>query len=372
MDGCDGSLCADRVPSDSCRASPTGADSDQYEGRHEDSGTDRAGDSGDGRPWWYVRGAPAADHGLRYRRRMGSTVPGIDSGARQRLSARFGSEVEAWFDELPGRLTALAERWQFELGSPIPRGSVSAVFRCRMADGRRAVLKASPDRVRLAFEAAALDAWHTVHTPAVIALDEQLGALLIEAIEPGTPLVVSSIYPAAESVAELLSSLHGNGVPDPSYPTVKQRVAYLFDSSAKLYERHPELTALIPPGRYERGRRLATGLAQDDSPIVLLHGDLTPSNILDGGAERGLVAIDPAPCLGDAAFDAVDLILWQADDLETIEARTKRLAAATDVDAQRLFGWCVAFAAMSALELASQGKGPRAGIEALLELASQA
>jgi streptomycin 6-kinase len=307
-----------------------------------------------------------------YRRPMDSTVPGINAGARQRLTARFGSEVEAWFDELPGVLTALAQRWQFELGSPIPRGSVSAVFRCRMADGRRAVLKASPDRARLAFEAAALDACPTVHTPAVIALDEQLGALLIEAIEPGTPLVVSSTYPAADSVAELLSSLHGSGVPDPTYPTVKQRVAYLFDSSAKLYERHPQLTALIPPDLYERGRRLATLLAQHDSPIVLLHGDLTPSNILDGGAERGLVAIDPAPCLGDAAFDAVDLTLWQADDLETIEVRTKRLTAATDMDIERLSGWCVAFAAMSALELASQGNGPRPGIDALLKLASQA
>lgn len=56
-------------------------------------------------------------------------------------------------------------------------------------------------------------------------------------------------------------------------------------------------------------------------------------------------------CLGDAAFDAVDLILWQADDLQTIQARTERLAAATGMDAQRLPGWC---------------------IEALLELASQA
>ena len=303
---------------------------------------------------------------------MGSTVPGIDAGTRQRLTARFGSEAEPWFEELPGVLTALAGRWQFEFGSPIPRGSVSAVFRCRMADGGRAVLKASPDRARLAFEAAALDAWHTVHTPAVIALDEQLGALLIEAIEPGTPLDVSSVYPAAESVAELLSSLHESGAPDQSYPTAGQRVAYLFGSSAKLYERHPELTALIPPELYERGRRLAIRLAQHDSPIVLLHGDLTPSNILDGGAGRGLVAIDPAPCLGDAAFDAVDLILWHADDLGTIEARTERLAAATGVDAQRLSGWCVAFAAMTALELASQGNGPRAGIESLLKLASQA
>jgi len=241
-----------------------------------------------------------------------------------------------------------------------------------MADGRCAILKASPDRKRLAFEAAALGAWHTVHTPTVIALDEHLGALLIEAIEPGTPLVVSSIYPAAESVAELLGSLHGSGGPDPSYPSVEKRVAYLFDSAAKLYEGHSELRALIPRTLYERGRRLATRLAQQDSPIVLLHGDLTPSNILDGGPDRGLVAIDPAPCLGDAAFDAVDLLLWQADELETIAARIERLAAATGVDEGRLLGWCVAFAGMDALDRASQGNGPRAGIDALVELASRA
>src|SRR6266567_3404794 len=136
---------------------------------------------------------------------MGSTVPDIDPGVQQRLTLRFGSDVKTWFDELPGLLTALAEKWRFELDSQIPRGS----------------------------EAAALGAWHTVHTPTVIALDEQLGALLIEAIEPGTPLVVSSIYPAAKSVADLLGSLHGSGVPDPSYPTVEKRVAYLFDSAAK-------------------------------------------------------------------------------------------------------------------------------------------
>ena len=303
---------------------------------------------------------------------MGSIMPGIDAGARQRLTARFGSGVAAWFDQLPGVLAALGRRWQFELGSSIPRGSVSAVFWCQLADGQRAVLKASPDRARLAFEAAALGAWHTVHTPAVIALDEQLGALLIEAIEPGTPLVISSAYPAMEDVVELLSSLHASGVPSPSYPAAGQRVANLFGSSAKLYQRHPKLAALIPPQLYERGHQLAIRLAQQQSPAVLLHGDLTPSNILDGGAERGLVAIDPAPCLGDAAFDAVDLILWQVDDLQTAQARAKRLAAATGMDAQRLFGWCTAFAAMSALELASQGHGPSAHVEALLQLASKA
>ena len=302
---------------------------------------------------------------------MGPSVPRGDAEARRRLTARFGDEVGPWFDELPGVLSALARRWQLELGPPIPRGSVSVVLRCRLGDGRSAVLKASPDRARLAFEAAALDGWHGGRTPAVLALDEQLGALLIEAIEPGTPLVVSSTYPDLGRVAELLGSLHASGVPDPSYPTVTRRVAYLFDASTKLYQRHPELTALIPPELYERGRRLANRLAQDASPVVLLHGDLTPSNVLDGGPERGLVAIDPAPCLGEPAFDAVDLLLWQADDLATIQARAERVAAATGADPGRLVGWCTAFAAMTALELASQGTRPGPRTEALLGLAAR-
>ncbi len=295
----------------------------------------------------------------------------IDEGTRGRLTARFGSAVEAWLGELPGVVSALAKRWRLEIGAPIPRGSMSVVIQCRMADGRRGVLKASPDRARLVYEAAALEGWHTRHTPDVLALDEQLGALLLEAIEPGTPLVESSAYPTLERVAELLSSLHADGIPEPSYPTVGQRVADLFESSAKLYGRDPRLMAVIAPELYERGRRFASRLARDPAPPVLLHGDLTPSNILEGGAERGLVAVDPAPCLGDAAFDAIDLILWQATDLEMIAERSRRLAAATGVDAGRLLAWCTAFAGMTALELASLD-APGDLIEAAAKLARQA
>jgi streptomycin 6-kinase len=232
------------------------------------------------------------------------------------------------------------------------------------------VLKASPDRSRLIVEASALTAWHTVHSPEVIAFDDQLGALLLEAIDPGTPLIVSMKYPALERVIDLLSALHGP-VPDGSYPTVAQRVDDLFRSSTKLYERNQQLTEVVPYELYGRGHALATRLAHRNVATVLLHGDLTPRNSLDGGAERGLVAIDPTPCVGDAAFDAVDLILWQADDLRTIEARTERLAEATGLEAERLHDWCCAFAGMLALELASEGSIPGTRIEALRELALQ-
>lgn len=277
-----------------------------------------------------------------------------------------------WFDELPAVLSDLAKRWQIELGAHIPRGSMSVVIHCQMADGRRAVLKVSPDRTRLANEAAAIDGWTTAHTPAVLAVDESAGALLLEAVEPGVPLVDSTTYPSVESVAELLTSLHETGVPAPSYPPLAHRIAYLFESGTKPYARHPELSELIPPELYERGRLLANRLVEQVAPTALLHGDLTPSNILDGGSERGLVAIDPAPCLGDdLAFDAVDLLLWQAEDVEMIAARADRLAPALGVDAGRLLDWCTAFACMTALELA-EAQSSRERLQAAVTLARQA
>ena len=132
------------------------------------------------------------------------------------------------------------------------------------------------------------------------------------------------------------------------------------------------MAEVIPHGVYERGRRLATSLAEHTTAVVLLHGDLTPVNIVDGGPRRGLVALDPAPCLGDAGFDTVDLLFWQAADEATIAARATRLAAAIGVDGEGLLDWCVAFAGMIALELAASSDTPEDRIHAYLNLALQA
>src|SRR5206468_1701081 len=149
--------------------------------------------------------------------------------------------------------------------------------------------------------------------------------------------------------------------------------AYLFNSGTNLYKRQPALLELIPLGLYERGRELATRLAESVPPTALLHGDLTPSNILDGGAHRGLVAIDPAPCLGDdLAFDAIDLLLWQADDVDTIAARAHLLAPAIGTDTSHLMAWCTAFAAMIALELAQSHHASPHRVQTYLTLAARA
>lgn len=279
-------------------------------------------------------------------------VPDLDDELRRRLGRRFGSAIEAWLDELPPVLGELAERWQIDFESLIQRGSMSVVIRCRTAEGRPTVLKVSPERRRVQDEAAALARWRTAHVPAVLAVDERVGALLIEAVEPGTSLAESMDYPRFESLAALITSLHAEGVPDPSYLPVAERVGYLYEAGRKNYQRRPDLAALIPRELYERGRQRAMRLAADAPTTVLLHGDLTPANVLDGGEQRGLVAVDPAPCLGDPAFDAIDLVLWRAEDMETISARVEELAPMIGTTARRLAQWCSAFAAMTALEAA--------------------
>jgi streptomycin 6-kinase len=125
------------------------------------------------------------------------SVPAVDEAVRRRLTARFGDSVAGWFNDLPDVLSSLAHRWDLELVESIPRGSVSVVLRCRLPDGRPAVLKVSPDLARMVGEAACLAEWVTAHTPSVLAVDERVGALLLEAIEPGTPLEVSGEYPLA-------------------------------------------------------------------------------------------------------------------------------------------------------------------------------
>jgi len=127
----------------------------------------------------------------------------------------------------------------------------------------------------LASPATALDAWHTEHTPTILGFDEQIGALLIQAIEPATPPAVSWVYPTADGIAELLNGLHDADTTHRFHPSVGQRVAYPFDSSAKLHQRHRHRAALVPPRLDERGCR-----GPGDPDLVQDGGEPGPSRHL--------------------------------------------------------------------------------------------
>ena len=54
---------------------------------------------------------------------------------------------------------------------------------------------------------------------------------------------------------------------------------------------------------------------------------------------RGLVVIDPRPCVGDPAFDAVDWLFVGTDDPREWAARCATLGP----DPERIRAWCAAY-----------------------------
>ncbi|MFS8099129.1 aminoglycoside phosphotransferase family protein [Lentzea alba] len=222
----------------------------------------------------------------------------LDEDDRSWLIKRFGDGVTAWIDALPDLVGTLTARWGLTVVKLMPGGS-GAVFLCEPG----AVLKLTPDHDLAEREAKALTAWAA--TPAMVGLlatDLDRGALLLEAITPGTP---------APDPARVVPALH---TADPTgFRPLTDHVDFLFGTVIA------QLTGKHHPAEHQRARDLAA----DDVRPVLLHGDMHPGNVLQG--PHGPIAIDPQPCAGDPAFDWMDLVhdghdLYRADvDLDRVQ-----------------------------------------------------
>ncbi|MBB5953471.1 streptomycin 6-kinase [Saccharothrix tamanrassetensis] len=241
----------------------------------------------------------------------------LGAGVNARLVTRFGPGVVTWVEALPALVSSLCARWGLEPVRELTGGTSHTLLCTRGTTP--VVLKLTPEPELAVQEHDALRAWEpSPRTVRVVEADLPAGVLLLEGLEPGT----SAVY----DVPGMLGVLRALHIPPPrGFPSLAERVDFLFP-----------LLARRRPGDYSAAHAAAAGLARDRVPQVLLHGDLHPGNVLDAGA-RGLVAIDPRPCVGDAAADAVDFA-FAAPDLATgIEA----MSAAVDGD--RLAAWCAAF-----------------------------
>jgi streptomycin 6-kinase len=328
----------------------------------------------------------------------------LDATIRSRLTERFGPRAGAWLDALPARAEALAERWGVQLDpEAAPEGGrTSVVLRGRSAgDGASVVLKLAVEPALAHDEAEALEAWAgrgrsatgaggggasaggagasgtgagggaLPPVPLLLARDDAAGALLLEAIVPGRPVSADAMAPTPGAVGRLLRELSAPAPPR-ALPPLRERVDVCFDLWIARRAANPVARATIGAGALERGQRLARELAGDDAaPRALVHGDLHPGNVLDGGPARGLVAIDPRACVGDPGFDAVDLTLWGAETVDAARRRIDAVSLHAGTEAERLAAWCAALAAMAAASLASRPRPATAQrIETLLALAA--
>jgi streptomycin 6-kinase len=201
--------------------------------------------------------------------------------------------------------------------------------------------------------------------------DPGRGALLLERVSPGTRLQDEpDRWPLAD-VAPMLTDLWRPAwiSARSGLPNLRDRVKFTFDLTRVRLARHPAAARHIPPGLVEASE-IAAGALVKDGPVGLVHGDLHPGNVLRGGSGRGVVAIDPRPCLGDRAFDAVDWVLASGGSKAAMQQRVDWLALHVDgLGAERAWAWSQALAVVVAVSLLAHREDDPAG-HALLQLAS--
>lgn len=300
----------------------------------------------------------------------------LDDAARERLVSRFGDDVREWCAALPGLVDRCCSRWHLQL-EQAQSGSTSRVYFGQQHARREVVLKLTPDPCIARDEAVALRAWAaSPHAVTLLGADPDAGALLLERLRPGTMLRDADVLPAARQVSGLLTGLRAT-TEDLSgqLPTLSQRIDFIF---ALIRGRltGPRVAPLVSPELVTRSHKLARDLARPGAAVSLglVHGDLHPANILIAPAPRHLVAIDPRPCWGDPAFDAVDWILVHFNAGQVTAGQLGQriadlCALVPGLDVSRLWSWCRASAVIAAVQRLHHRSADQT-IAGLLELAA--
>ena len=292
--------------------------------------------------------------------------------AQDRLVERFGPGAEVWCAGLPTLIDVVTQAWRLRVEGLLPAGANSVVLSCVSDDGEPFVLKLTPDLTIAAQEAAALNAWASCrHVVALADYDLGRGALLLESVRPGGKLADDPGGWSLDDVAPMFAELWQPRLigSDACLPELSARVDLVFDLAGRRLRRWPAVNDRIEQGVMERSYALSRALSLE-GPVGLVHGDLHPGNVLRGEGDRGVVAIDPRPCWGDRATDAVDWMLSDVTDERSLDWRIDWLAGnVPGVDPARVWAWCQAMAVIVAASMLARRDDDPVG-EFLLRFAS--
>jgi streptomycin 6-kinase len=271
----------------------------------------------------------------------------IPDSLRQNALVALGKEAgTAWLAALPGRITMLAERWDLRLKPPFTTGiGFTYVAPCTAA-GQPAVLKLALPTSEMG-EAAALRHYGGRGAVRLLQHDAEQQAMLIERAVPGTPLLGLDDVEATAICAATLGALWKPGDVDGPYISVDDHAAQL----AELLKTFP---GAVPAPLAGEAMAIYRDLGWSQRSRVVLHGDLHHENILYSG-ERGWLAIDPKGYVGEPAYDTGCWIrnppdlLRRPDPRGILLRRIDELSADLSLDRERVRGWAMAQAVLSAL-----------------------
>ncbi len=267
-------------------------------------------------------------------------------------------QERAQLRRLRAEATQLAGRWRLVLGKPYRASPVSLVIPAERADGLPTVLKIPIPDEENCREADALQTYAGDGAVWLYDADPESGALLLERLEPGTPL---ADHPdraeAIKIICGLLRRLRRPPGPAHSFPLLRELALRWAEELPAMHARHgwPSEGPLVA-----RATALARDLAVPDGDELLVNRDAHLGNVLAGQRMPWLL-IDPKPLVGDRAFDAGwPLLELLSDEPTAAHARwlVARLCADLELDPARVCGWAFVRAVETALGLLELGEDP--------------
>lgn len=280
--------------------------------------------------------ADAADEVVATMKSMELRIPGGLAA-----SCRKTPERAAWLGRLPDVLRLLEHRWSLTLDAPFDDEEVSCSYVAAVvrADKTPAVLKVGMPHMEGEQEIQGLRFWDGDPTVRLLMADDDLGAMLLERCEPGTPL---RALPECEQdivISGLLRRLWRLPSAQHSFRPLSALTEYWSDETLARIEQWPD------KGLVREGLRLLRELPGTALTEFVLATDLHAGNVLRAERQPWLV-IDPKPFVGDPAYDATQHLFNCSQRLRSDPERTIRnFADRLGVDHERVRLWTFARAA---------------------------
>jgi streptomycin 6-kinase len=276
-----------------------------------------------------------------------------DEFARLTL-ALHGDAGRVWLEGLPELVEHCARRWELNVGPPFAPLSYNYAAPAEGPRGERYVLKLGVPAQGLLSEIAALLGFDGCGAARLFDSDAARGALLLERLEPGTPLTAlceEDDGAATAAAAAVMRKLERAG----RLHTHRRPTAADWGQGFEKCRKHfGGGTGPFPKRLFEEGESLYVELLNTSAPAILLHGDLHHGNIL-AAARAPWLAIDPQGVGAEPAFEVGALLrnpfpqlLQWPDPVRVTERRIAQLSDELGFERERVRGWGLAQAMLSA------------------------
>lgn len=276
--------------------------------------------------------------------------PGSRSPGLPPQFIRHNQVEPAWLAALPELLERLAARWSLTLGPHFPEIQINYVAGATRASGTPCVLKVSRHVAETRNEIAALRLWDGDGAARLLAADPEVGALLLERLDPGTMLVEVAESDDQGATAVAAGVLRRLWRPVPQDSGLRP-----LESWCDAYNRNREALSRgaggFPAALFQRADALRRDLlASTDTPTVL-HGDMHHFNVLRARRVEHAewLAIDPKGLAGDRCFDVCQFLGNPGEVSPAMKSRrVETFCAELGLDRRRTKDWCFVHALLDA------------------------